>query len=174
MLGTIAILGWFSSLARGRMPQGMRDLAVYAIGYSAQVNGFLLLLTDRYPNSDPAIYESANVYRDDPIRVPVDDDLRRSRLTVFFRLLLATPHFVWLLLWTVLAFFVWIANWFATLIGGRSPPRCTGSCPRICATRSISSRFCSWSPIRSRASSASPAPIRSTWRLRHRCARTDG
>ena len=121
VLGTVALLGWFASLARGRMPQGMRDLAAYAIGYSAQVNGFVLLLTDRYPNSDPAIYDSANVYRDDPIRVPVDDDLRRSRLTVFFRLLLATPHFVWFLLWTVLALFAWIANWFATLISGRSP-----------------------------------------------------
>ena len=51
------------------MPQGFRDLLAYAIGYSAQVNGYLLLLTDRYPNSDPAVYESANVYRDDPIRL---------------------------------------------------------------------------------------------------------
>lgn len=121
VLGTVAFLGWFASLARGRMPQGMRDLAAYAIGYSAQVNGYLLLLTDRYPNSDPAIYDSANVFRDDPIRVPVDDDLRRSRLTVFFRLLLATPHFVWFLLWTIAALFAGIANWFATLISGHSP-----------------------------------------------------
>ena len=48
------------------MPQGLRDLAAYAIGYSAQVTGYLLLLTDRYPNSDPAIYEAANVYRERP------------------------------------------------------------------------------------------------------------
>ena len=26
---TVAILGWFSSLARGRMPQGLRDLGAY-------------------------------------------------------------------------------------------------------------------------------------------------
>ena len=52
--------------------------------------GYLLLLTERYPNSDPAVYESANVYRSDPIRLHVTDDLRRSRLTVFFRLLLAS------------------------------------------------------------------------------------
>ena len=49
--------------------EGFRDLLAYAIGYSAQVNGYLLLLTDRYPNSDPAVYESANVYRSDPIRL---------------------------------------------------------------------------------------------------------
>ena len=83
--------------------------------------GYLFLLTDRYPNSDPAVYESANVYRADPIRVTVADDLRRSRLTVFFRLLLAIPHLVWLMLWGIAVFFALIANWFATLFSGRSP-----------------------------------------------------
>src|SRR5207244_7288926 len=31
-----------------------------------------------------------------PVRLVVTDDLRRTRLTVFFRLLLAIPHFIWL------------------------------------------------------------------------------
>jgi hypothetical protein len=119
VVATVATLGWFACLARGRMPHGMRDLAAYAIGYSAQVAGFLLLLTDRYPNSDPAFYESANVYRSDPIRLTSDDDLRRSRLTTFFRLLLAFPHLVWLTLWSVAAFFAVFANWFVTLFRGR-------------------------------------------------------
>jgi hypothetical protein len=121
VLGTVAFLGWFACLARGRMPQGLRDLAAYAIGYLAQVSGYVLLVTDRYPNSDPAVYEAANVYRADPIRLSADDDLRRSRLTVFFRLLLAIPHFVWLLLWGIAVFFALIANWFATLFRGTSP-----------------------------------------------------
>src|SRR5206468_1373882 len=46
------------------------------------------------------------------------DDLRFSRVTVFFRLPLAIPHLVWLLLWGVIAFVVAILNWFATLITG--------------------------------------------------------
>lgn len=33
------------------------------------------------------------------MRLTVTDDLRRSRLTVFFRLLLAIPHFIWWTLW---------------------------------------------------------------------------
>jgi hypothetical protein len=49
-------------------------------------------------------------------------DLRRSRLTVFFRLPLAIPHFVWLYIWSFLAYLVAFFNWFATLITGR-PPR---------------------------------------------------
>lgn len=56
-----------------------------------------------------------------PIRLVVTDDLRRSRLTVFFRLLLAIPHFVWLGLWGIVASLAAIANWVATLIMGRSP-----------------------------------------------------
>jgi Domain of unknown function (DUF4389) len=118
-LATVAVLGWFAAVFTARMPPGLRDLGVYTIGYSAQVTGYVLLLTDRYPNSDPTVYESANVYRSDPIRLTIDDDLRRSRLTVFFRLLLAIPHLVWLLLWGVTGFFAAIANWFVTLVRGR-------------------------------------------------------
>ena len=120
-LATVALLGWFAALFTGRMPPGLRDLGVYAIGYSAQVTGYVLLLTDHYPNSDPAVYESANVYRADPIRLTVADDQRRSRLTVFFRLLLAVPHIVWLLLWTILVVFAWLAMWVVTLIRGIPP-----------------------------------------------------
>jgi hypothetical protein len=56
-----------------------------------------------------------------PIRLVVTDDLRRSRLTVFFRLLLAIPHFVWISLWSIAAYVVLVVNWFATLIKGTSP-----------------------------------------------------
>jgi Domain of unknown function (DUF4389) len=56
-----------------------------------------------------------------PVRVVVTDDLRRSRLTVFFRLLLALPHFLWLAVWGIAAALAGIANWFATLFTGRSP-----------------------------------------------------
>ena len=56
-----------------------------------------------------------------PIRLVVNDDLHRNRLTVFFRILLAIPHLIWFVLWGIVAFLAWIANWFATLFAGRSP-----------------------------------------------------
>lgn len=56
-----------------------------------------------------------------PIRIVVNDDLQRTRLTVFFRLILAIPHLLWVSLWGVIAVLAWIANWFATLFTGRSP-----------------------------------------------------
>jgi hypothetical protein len=56
-----------------------------------------------------------------PIQLEVTDDLRRTRLTAFFRLLLAIPHFLWLALLGIVVFIAEIGNWFATLIQGRSP-----------------------------------------------------
>jgi len=113
-------LGWFASLALGRMPKGLRDAGAWSIGYTAQTSAYLLLVTDRYPNADPTEM-LAGVERPPrhPVRVVGDPyDLRRSRLTVFFRLLLTLPHVVWLLLWTIPAFFAAIAQWFVTLFRG--------------------------------------------------------
>jgi Domain of unknown function (DUF4389) len=56
-----------------------------------------------------------------PIRLVVNDDLQRTRLTVFFRLILAIPLLLWAVLWAVIAVLAYIANWFATLVKGQSP-----------------------------------------------------
>ena len=55
---TVAFLGWFACLFTGRMPQGFRDLAAYAIGYSAQV--------DRLP---PAAHRPLSEQRPGGLRV---------------------------------------------------------------------------------------------------------
>lgn len=119
-LTVIAVLGWFACLARGAVPWGFRDFAVWAIGYGAQAGGYLVLLTDRYPNSMPALARPAGM-PEHPVGATLEDDLRRSRLTVAFRLLLALPHVVWLTLWGIVALLAAIANWFATLFVGTSP-----------------------------------------------------
>jgi hypothetical protein len=56
-----------------------------------------------------------------PVRLRVTDDLERTRLTVFFRLLLAIPQVLWLALLGIVVFLVLFANWVATLITARSP-----------------------------------------------------
>ena len=67
---------------------------------------------------DTAVAHAPTVH---PIRLIVNDDLQRTRLTVFFRLILAIPLFLWFTLWSVIATLAAIVNWFATLITGRSP-----------------------------------------------------
>ena len=56
-----------------------------------------------------------------PIRVVVEDDLRRSRLTVFFRLILAIPHLIWFVLWSIAVFFAAILAWFIVLATAQLP-----------------------------------------------------
>ena len=117
-----ALLAWFAALARARMPRGLRDAVAYGLSYSAQVDAYLFLLTDRYPNSDPqTAFAGLPARESDPIRLQVGAGLERSQLTVFFRLILAIPHLIWLALWGIVAFFAAIANWLATLVRGQAP-----------------------------------------------------
>jgi Domain of unknown function (DUF4389) len=56
-----------------------------------------------------------------PIRLVVTDDLRRSRLTVFLRLPLAVPHFLWLYLFGIVASLALVVAWFVGIFLGRIP-----------------------------------------------------
>jgi Domain of unknown function (DUF4389) len=119
LLYTVGFLAWFAILARAAISRGLRDAAAYALAYSAQLWSYLFLLTDRYPDSDPLLAVPEIPQREHPVSLQLEDDLQRSRITVFFRLLLAPPHLVWLVLWGLVAVPAVIANWLATLIGGR-------------------------------------------------------
>ncbi len=121
VLAAVGLLGWFASLVRGRMPHGLRDLGAYALGYGAQATGYLLLLTDRYPSSDPALVRPPQELPHHPVRIEARDTLRRSRLTVFFRLPLVMPHLIWLTLWGVLALLLALPAWVTALALGRVP-----------------------------------------------------
>jgi hypothetical protein len=117
-----AFLGWFAVLAQARLPRGLRDVVAYALSYSAQLDAYLFVLTDVYPDSNPLTALAELPVRQDPIELEVRDELTRSRLSVFFRLLLAIPHLIWLGLWGIAVVVAVIVNWFATLIAGASPP----------------------------------------------------
>jgi hypothetical protein len=117
----VAFLAWFAILVRGREPRGFRDLTAYALGYGAQATGYLLLLTPRYPSSDPVLAKPYAELPEHPVRIRVEGGLEHSRLTVFFRLLLAIPHFIWLFLWGIAVFFAVVAAWFVALVTGRVP-----------------------------------------------------
>jgi hypothetical protein len=121
LLGTAALLGWFFALFRGRMPRGLRDTIAYGLSYAAQAWAYFLVLHDRFPSSDPLTAIGTPPTRDDPVQLNGDEEPRRSRLTVFFRLPLAVPHLVWLALWGIAALVAAVANWVATLVKGTSP-----------------------------------------------------
>jgi hypothetical protein len=119
--GSAAFLAWFAALVAGRAPRGLRDLVVYALGYSAQSGGYALLLTGRYPTADPSAAEPFARLPEHPVRISASDDLERPRLLVLFRLLLAIPHFVWLALWGAVAVLAVVAAWVTALVSRRVP-----------------------------------------------------
>ena len=64
---------------------------------------------------------AADIPAPHPIHLVVTDDLQRSRLTVFFRLLLVIPHLVWLALWGIAVWFAVLAAWVVGIFTGRVP-----------------------------------------------------
>jgi Domain of unknown function (DUF4389) len=121
LVGLAALFAWFYAMFRCRVPRGLRDLIAFALSYAAQTWAYLLLVSDRYPSGGPLTAIGPLPTRTDPVRAEVTDELRRSRLTVFFRLALAFPHLVWLTLWGVLVLVLSIFNWVVTLIVGTTP-----------------------------------------------------
>ena len=83
-------------------------------------------MSEQQPPSDPSLTQEVEPpavpeSKAHPVRLIVNDDLKRSRLTVFFRLLLLFPHLFWQYIWGFAVTGCMIVNWFAVLIRGRSP-----------------------------------------------------
>jgi len=122
LLWTNAFLAWWACLFTGRMPEGLRDLNLYALRYGAQTGAYLLLISDRYPDADPFVEPTPVAAPHHPVRLTTgEDDLTRNRLMVFFRILLVIPHLVWLMLWGIAVDLVAIVAWFAALFTARVP-----------------------------------------------------
>ena len=62
-----------------------------------------------------------------PVAFEVDYVERRSRLTAFFRLILAIPLAIWLTIYGIVAYVAIIIAWFAIVVTARFPPACTTS-----------------------------------------------
>jgi hypothetical protein len=61
-----AVLGWFVSLAQGRMPVGLRDGGAHSLRYSGQLSAYLFVLTDHYPHGSPLAGAPAAESRSEP------------------------------------------------------------------------------------------------------------
>jgi uncharacterized protein DUF4389 len=122
VLWTNAFLAWWACLFTGSMPEGLRDLNLYALRYGAQTGAYALLVTERYPDADPFVEPTPAAAPPHPVRLTTEeDDMSRNRLMVFFRILLVIPHLVWLILWGIAVDLVAIVAWFAALFTARVP-----------------------------------------------------
>ena len=101
-------------LFRQRYPRWWFDFARELARFSARVGAYFVLLTDEYPSTVEE--QSVHLEIDYP---DVERDLNRWLPLV--KWLLAIPHFLVLIVLSVVAFFAVVAAWFAILFTGRYP-----------------------------------------------------
>lgn len=116
-LQIVALIAWVVILVTGKYPAGMMNFTEGGLRFSSRLSGYLYLLTDKSPSfsldANPAY----------PVRLSVQGQIEgRNRLTVFFRLLMAIPHYLILgVLNYVIGVVVFVA-WLMALFTGSVAP----------------------------------------------------
>src|SRR5690606_34106126 len=90
----LAIVSWFIGWITGSVPEGLQKPIAMYIRYGSRVSSYILWLREEYP---PFAFDAAfeDPGTDPRVRVDVVPKVEdRNRVTIFFRLLLAIPHFV--------------------------------------------------------------------------------
>lgn len=106
-------IAWLVAVFMGRVPEGLHSFLASYLRYSTRVNAYLLLLADPWPPfSNQAPY---------PIDARIDPAAPQSRLTVFFRLLLAIPAWILTYVFRIVNNIVALLGWFYAVIFGRMP-----------------------------------------------------
>lgn len=109
-----AIIAWFAIVFGGAYPDGLRTLAVFYLRWRVRAVAYLTLLRDEYPPFDDGVYPAGLVLR--PATGP------RNRLSVAFRLILAIPHMIVVMILSVGWAVTTILAWLSILATGNYPP----------------------------------------------------
>lgn len=107
------IVAWFAAVFTGRVPDGVHTFMATYLRYQTHVYAYLFLIADPYPG-----FTGQPGY---PIDLEVDPPVRQSRLTVFFRVILAIPALVLASVLSYLSRLLALFSWFVALITGRVP-----------------------------------------------------
>jgi hypothetical protein len=105
------VVAWFAALFTGRVPEGLHDFLASFLRYSSRVTGYVFLLADPFPP-----FGGGGSY---PIDVRIDPPLEQSRLTVFFRIVLAIPALILVYVFRIVNQIVAFLGWFYCLATGR-------------------------------------------------------
>jgi Domain of unknown function (DUF4389) len=120
VLGIVAaillVVSWFAVLFVGRVPRGIFRYHVWYLSYMVRFRCWYSMLCSTYPSFGGGA--AGDGY---PIYVDVEYAERLSRLTTFFRLLLAVPAYVVLYLLTLLENIMAFFAWWTVLFLGRLP-----------------------------------------------------
>ena len=113
VVGFAVVIAWLVGIFTGRIPDGLHNfMAAYTI-YQTRVAAYGCLLADPFPT-----FGSSGAY---PVDLEIAPSTKQSRLTIFFRLLLAIPAlilaYVFMLGLEIVGFF----GWFVALFTGKMP-----------------------------------------------------
>ena len=103
---------WIVALFTGRVPDALHNLLARYQRLTTHVAAYTLLIADPWPpfGGSPGTY---------PVDLRVDDAAQQSRLTVFFRGLLAIPVLVLAYVFRIVNTLIALLGWFYSLIFGR-------------------------------------------------------
>ncbi|MCW2950924.1 MAG: hypothetical protein JWQ48_94 [Conexibacter sp.] len=111
-----SVIAWFAIVFTGRYPEGLYDVVVQAMRYSARVNAFTYLLTDEFPPFD------GGEHPEYPVRLRVAPPLPQySRWKTALRFILLIPIMIVLYLLDLLNRAIGILSWLVIVITGRHP-----------------------------------------------------
>jgi hypothetical protein len=105
------LIAWFAALVTGRVPDGLHNFNASFLRYATRVSGYLFLLAEPWP-----WFTNAEPY---PLDARVDPPAQQSRLTVFFRLILAIPALILVYVFRAVNEIVAFIAWFYCLAVGR-------------------------------------------------------
>jgi hypothetical protein len=109
----MAIVSWFTLLARGTHLAGIRSFTLYYLRWRVRALAYLALFVDRYPPFGDEEYPASIEVADPP--------QPRDNASIAVRLLLAIPHFVLLAVLLLAWFVTTVIAWFAILLTGSYP-----------------------------------------------------
>ena len=117
----LAVISWFIIVFTGGLPDGIVRVQAMFLRYQARVSLYAGFLQEEYPpfNFDTVAADPGDVSR---LRVDLQPELQnRNRVTVGFRLILAIPQAIVLVVLWLAAVVVFIIGFFAVLFTGHWP-----------------------------------------------------
>ena len=114
------VVGWVAIVFTGKLPKGLADFQSMYLRYSIRLYAYFDFLHEQYP---PFAFDMTSA---DPGGTPVSADLEpqltnRNRLTVAFRLILAIPAAVFVVVTGFITTVLVVLGFFAVLFTGRWP-----------------------------------------------------
>jgi len=107
------VIAWFAGVILGRVPVGLHVFLASFVRYATRVRAYFGILANPYPS-----FGSGGTY---PVDVEIDPAAPQSRVTVFFRLLLAIPALILAYVFQIGLNIVALFGWIVSVIMGRMP-----------------------------------------------------